>query len=211
MEVGSLRDEALFSHWMSRMPESRRKKAASFRFPEGRLQSLGVGILLYQAMERHGMDPAAVRIAETAGGQPFLPDEPAFHFSLSHAGAWAVCAVCGAPVGCDVEKSGRGSLRLAERFFHPEELEALRREAEPRNFDRLFTGLWTRKESYLKAVGQGLSLPMSSFSALSPGREVHYDGQDLAEGYAFSCCVLREERPVFVWIAPSEPDGPGQG
>ncbi len=199
MDVAPLSEEKLFSLWMNRMPESRKRKAASLRHAESQRLSLGVGILLFQALEKRGIDGTNTEIREGKYGRPFLPEYPEIHFSLSHAGKWALCAVCGCPVGCDAECFGRGKEGIVRRFFHPEEQEALSLEKNPGDWDRLFTRLWTRKESYLKATGRGLSLPMNSFSAVTGGKNILYDTRDTADGYAFSCCVLEAERAEFAW------------
>lgn len=193
MEVTPLSEEALFQQWLDRMPEYRRRKVLSMQFAEGQRLSLGVGVLLFQALERRGIDGKYVEILETEFGQPYFPQYPEIHFSLSHAGSWAMCAVSRQPVGCDVERTGRGDERLAKYCFAPEELEALGREKSRAAWDQQFTEIWTRKESYLKATGRGLSLQMKSFSSLASEEKVWYDEYPAAEGYVFSCCVLGDK------------------
>lgn len=201
MDVSGLSDPALFDAWLDRMPERRRQKVLSFRFEEGRRLSLGAGLLLYLALEKRGMDPGRALIRENEFGQPYLPGQPDFHFSLSHSGRWALCAVCGRPVGCDVEQEGRGREGIPKRFFHPEERALLAREADAAAWQRSFVRIWTRKESYLKAIGKGLSEPMNSFSALSPAPGVWYGEPEGApkEGCGFACCVIGGDRPEFEW------------
>lgn len=208
-EVSPLREEALFRRWLERMPEFRKRKILELRHAESQRLSLGVGILLFQAMERHGLRGNG-EIAEEVYGRPYLPGHPEFRFSLSHAGLWAVCAAGSVPVGCDVERAGRGQPRLVRRFFHRAEQEALAEKEDPAEWDRLFTRIWTRKESYLKATGRGLSIPMNSFSVLDPPSGVLYDEQDLAEGYAFSCCALADE-VRFEWKTVRFPETPENG
>lgn len=54
-------------------------------------------------------------------------------------------------------------LDIAERFFAPMEYRRLIRESKSRQLE-YFYDLWTLKESYLKATGAGLTLPLSSFA-----------------------------------------------
>jgi 4'-phosphopantetheinyl transferase len=116
---------------------------------------------------------AAVPLHYTAHGKPFLaePYTPV-KFNLSHAGDWALLAVsAGRELGVDIEQirplSDLDS--LARRFFAPAEqadLRALPPEQRPRAF---FT-CWTRKEAFIKAVGEGLSRPLDQFEVtLRPG------------------------------------------
>ncbi len=198
-ETTPLAEEGLFRDWISRMPDFRRRKVAAIRSAEGQRLSLGVGILLVQALERRGVDGQRAEIVEGAYGRQELSDYPKIHFSLSHAGNRVLCAICDQPVGCDVERTDRGDERIPGRFFHEEERRALEEIPERKEWERCFAHIWTRKESYLKATGMGLHQPMKSFSSLSPGDGVWYDEKDLADGYAFSCCVLGEREPEFSW------------
>jgi len=77
------------------------------------------------------------------------------HFSLSHGGSWAVCAVGETPLGVDVELP-RCSIAVARRWFHPEEVAAAE---DPDSLCRL----WTAKEAFVKALGTGFSTPLNSF------------------------------------------------
>jgi 4'-phosphopantetheinyl transferase len=65
-------------------------------------------------------------------------------------------------VGVDVETDRRDADRIpvAERFFAPIEVEAVKRS---RDVARAFYETWTAKESVIKAVGGGLSIDLASF------------------------------------------------
>ena len=201
MDVSPLADPALFADAMSRVPESRKQKIASFRHAESQRLSLGVGLLLVLALEEEGIDGMQVRIAEGQWGKPFLPDHPNLHFSLSHSGKWAMCALGNRPLGCDVEATGRGNEKLTKRFFHPEEQQALAVLAPDTRpeWQREFARIWTRKESWLKADGRGLSLGMESFSVLADQPGIHYSAMNGTDGYAFACCILSEACPQIEW------------
>jgi len=67
-------------------------------------------------------------------------------------------------VGVDVERIDRrcNTAGIAERFFAPFEQRALR-ECDPSRADEEFFSYWTLKESYIKAIGQGLAFPLERF------------------------------------------------
>src|SRR6185503_1727872 len=93
-------------------------------------------------------------------------------FNLSHSGALAlVAAARGRPVGVDVERHRPGveTLEIAARFFTPRELGALRAlDADGRVAG--FFLCWTRKEAYVKARGEGLTVPLDAFDvSCTPG------------------------------------------
>jgi 4'-phosphopantetheinyl transferase len=112
-----------------------------------------------------GRAPAELRFAVGEHGRPELLDAPV-RFNLSHTRGWAVLAVSGgADVGVDVEevRADRELIAVADRFFSPSETAELRALLAPRQPDRFFD-YWTLKESYIKARGLGLSLPLDQFS-----------------------------------------------
>jgi 4'-phosphopantetheinyl transferase len=106
-----------------------------------------------------GLDAQELLFTRTQHGKPFLSNAQAeIHFNLSHCNDLAVLAIsaCG-EVGVDIESaSERDYLKIAKRYFHDNELQALRDCTEA---DRkiLFYKLWTLKEAFFKATGGGIS------------------------------------------------------
>ncbi|WP_374090519.1 4'-phosphopantetheinyl transferase superfamily protein [Methylomicrobium lacus] len=104
--------------------------------------------------------PERLRFARHAHGKPYLPDFPDFAFNLSHtADRMAVVMSRGCRVGIDIEscKPRANLAALADKCFGAEEKAywlALPEAERLHSFYRF----WTRKEAFVKAVGQGLSL-----------------------------------------------------
>ena len=163
-----LRDEARFARLLETVPADRREKVLAFRVDGARRLSLGAGLLLNRALADAGFPPMEARVTEY--GKPYFPALPDFHFSLSHSGERVLCAVSAASVGCDIEKAERADLKIAQRFFHPAEREWLFSQPESEQ-DAAFCRLWTCKESFIKAIGLGLSQPLESFAVI-PGEPV---------------------------------------
>jgi 4'-phosphopantetheinyl transferase len=104
-----------------------------------------------------------------AHGRPELAMRPAhvpdLRFNLTHTNGLVACAVTvGRELGIDVEHIGRPlNFDVPERFFSQQEVEDLR--ALPKVEQRtVFFDYWTLKESYIKARGLGLALPLRHFS-----------------------------------------------
>ena len=96
----------------------------------------------------------------------------AISFNLSHANGLALYAVTSQRrIGIDLEHvcSGGTNDQIAERFFSRSEVSELRSlSGQQRN--RAFFDCWTRKESFTKALGSGLSTPLDQFEvSLKPG------------------------------------------
>jgi len=145
-------------------------------------------------------------------GKPFLKNSSDFHFNNSHAGAWIICAASDKEVGIDVEIVKPRTFDIAKRFFSQEEYEELMAKKEEERLDHFYS-LWTLKESYLKAVGKGLSLPLNDFTISIRGEETvlkdasgnrlntfSFRRYEIDKGYKLSVCAAGEivcEKLVF--------------
>lgn len=127
--------------------------------------------LLRRVLARHTqLDPDAIWFEQGPHGKPELsrahhPLLTQLRFNLSHSQDVAACAVTSCfDVGIDVEDPQRGApLDVADRFFSPSEVRELRSLPSESQPDRFFE-YWTLKESYIKAKGLGLALPLDGFS-----------------------------------------------
>jgi 4'-phosphopantetheinyl transferase len=99
-------------------------------------------------------------------GKPYLIGAEALSFNLSHSHDLAALAVAsGMVLGVDVERCRALTDRdgLIGRFFSTDEQAAYLALPEAER-DEGFFRLWTRKEAYIKALGEGLSCPLDSFT-----------------------------------------------
>lgn len=104
-----------------------------------------------------------VLLERDAKGKPFLPEYPGIHMNLSHSGRYVACAIGECPVGVDIEcHRSRKRPELVIKKFHPTE-RRLYRDTEKKNQERLLYDLWVLKESFMKAEGTGLGIPLDSF------------------------------------------------
>ncbi|QBF29679.1 4'-phosphopantetheinyl transferase superfamily protein [Thalassococcus sp. S3] len=116
--------------------------------------------------ERLDIAPRRVPIVAGWNGRPELAEGARPSFNLSHSGGRAIIAICDeGDVGVDIERQRprRSASRLAERLFAEEERTALAA-LEPACFSLAFTELWTLKEAFIKATGEGLARPLNSFA-----------------------------------------------
>ena len=146
------------------LPDDSAKKAARFKHDVNAQRKI-IGELLVRATlcKTFNLDNKSISFDYSEKKKPFLKDRNSIHFNISHSGDWVVCAVAEKEVGIDVEKIHKINLNIARRFFAPEEVKHLFELPEKAQFDYFFD-LWTLKESYLKALGTGLTKPLSSFT-----------------------------------------------
>lgn len=165
-EVG----EDLLRAYVPLLTEAERAKAGRFYFPADRNRHVISRALLRTVLPGYlGIPHQALSFRCDRFGRPSLDNPQALacglDFNLSHtAGLIALAATCHTAVGVDVENSSRRqpAMELAARFFSPDEVASLRTFAgDALNLE--FYRHWTLKESYLKAYGVGLSLPLDQF------------------------------------------------
>lgn len=139
------------------------ERAAAFRFERDRRRFI-VGRGLLRALLAAYVDgsPAELSLRYGRHGKPELDAEGAPRFNVTHSGGLALFAFSAAAVGVDVEIIAAEPPGVAERVFSPRELAELRT-LDGRRRDRGFLCGWTRKEAFVKARGDGLSLPLDAF------------------------------------------------
>jgi 4'-phosphopantetheinyl transferase len=146
-----------------------RERAARFKFPTPCNQFVISRVLLRQALGRYRrIDARDIRFLTSANGKPELAESCDLRFNLSHSDGVTVFAFARhRQVGVDVERirQDTNALELAERFFSPPEVQWLRSQPADQLIPSFFV-CWTAKEAYIKAQGEGLSLPLSSFGVL---------------------------------------------
>ncbi len=99
-----------------------------------------------------GMD-SLPEILRAEGGKPFFRDHPERHFSLSHSGDFALCALSDAPVGADIEAVRPRKEGLPGYAFQGADY--ARYLELGGNWEAFYT-LWTEVESIVKYTGEGL-------------------------------------------------------
>jgi 4'-phosphopantetheinyl transferase len=151
-----------------------RERADRFRFERDRSRYTVARGLLRTIIGRYlGCAPEAVRFEYGPFGKPMLAGAAGPWFNVSHSGAAALFGFSSsAELGVDIEleRIEVDRERIARRFFSPIEAAAL--EALPEDERaRAFLSCWTRKEAFIKARGDGMSLALDSFDVtLGPGQ-----------------------------------------
>jgi 4'-phosphopantetheinyl transferase len=143
-----------------------RERAHRFRVERPRTEFVVTrGTLRTLLAQYLGSTPQEVQFRYEVRGKPALEGESGLRFNVSHTDGLALMAfVLRRAIGIDVENLGRevDAQRLAERFFSEREAKALKR-LNREELRAAFFRCWTRKEAYIKAKGDGLSLPLHQF------------------------------------------------
>jgi len=204
-----LREE---SHIRELLDDSRKEKVARLKNDSARIQSIAAGMLLKVGTSlflegkaekyMYGYDDRDYLISheellEHLSSADQVPCGEIYS-NLSHSGEYVALAVGNIPVGIDVEHKSDNDFKVTQRMFTKRDQDYIF--GDMLDAKRRFRDIWTIKESFLKCLGIGISVPLSSFDAtfdryggegviLSGKIEVSEDAPDKLQGldhYRFS-------------------------
>jgi 4'-phosphopantetheinyl transferase len=158
-----------------------RSRAGRFAFERDRRRYIVARARLRQLLgERLGVAPGSLQFVYNPHGKPALARRPGqrdLRFNVSHSGELAAYAFAeGRDVGVDVEavRELPDADDIAMRFFSRRERAAYMR-LPARERPQGFFNCWTRKEAFIKALGEGLSHPLERFDvSLAPGEPARF-------------------------------------
>ena len=147
-------------------------KQQRFRFEKDRHSALITRAFVRDLLSRYAdVSPTDWTFIKGAKDKPEIVDPPIpLRFNISHTNNLIICAVMlNDDIGCDVENTQRSSdvLSIAKYSFSESEINDLVMQPTMQKTSRFFD-YWTLKESYIKAWGLGLSIPLKDFSFALP-------------------------------------------
>ncbi len=184
LHMGESLPPTIRAEWESLVDASRLRRVRACKHAANAEQSLCGEILARYALGRElHRAPSALALGRRPSGKPELVSPAGPHFSVSHAGRLAVCAVADSPVGADVEgKTVKES--LTPWFCHPNELILQASDPDPA---RLRLRLWTLKESWVKCLETGVGRHMADLDLAEAVR----GAEDCDIAFTRSGCAFR--------------------
>lgn len=191
-------------------------RANRFHFPIDRGHFVAArGILRHLLAAYLHRSPADLQFAYRPRGKPYLllkPSDPPISFNISHAHGTALLAFSlGRELGVDLERirPDIASEEIASRYFAPAELAELQSLPASQRAEAFFL-CWTRKEAYIKALGDGLQIPLASFRvSLTPNQPEILESADAsrwtlrslspAQGYAAALVAEGHDWQLSHW------------
>jgi len=204
-------DKIRFEKLMTCVSNEKRERIRRFRKYDDALRSLiGDVLARYLICRRLKVKNKDIVFDANEYGKPFLKNFSDIEFNISHSGKWVTCCLDTHPTGIDIEQIRHIDMSIAQRFFSEEEYKYLMSKSIVER-EAFFYDLWTLKESYIKAVGRGLSIPLNSFTinikddyitiCTVHGTDKYFAKQYcIDKGYKMAVCSGKNEFPPGVDI-----------
>lgn len=175
-----------FYRLLNFVSENRKESVQKFHFDIDKKLSLYSELLVrYIVCRELQISNDKIKFLHGKHGKPYIIDFPNFHYNISHTHSAIAAAFSDSPVGIDIEKIRIAETEIAKRFFAETEIKYV--------FDNYteidihFFDIWTKKESYVKYTGYGLSTPLNSFDVCAEPLVNKIQTFEIM-GYVISCC-----------------------
>ncbi|OAB26550.1 hypothetical protein PMSD_25550 [Paenibacillus macquariensis subsp. defensor] len=199
VNINTAIDPSLIRQMIPYLSTDRQNKVARLRMFDDVHRSVIAELLIRSLIiDQLNIPNRNIKFGENTYHKPYLQSHSTFEFNLSHSGEWVACAIDHHCVGIDIEQMKSSNLDIAKRFFTPREYEDLMQKdgSEQRNY---FYKLWTLKESYIKAVGKGLHIPLDSFSMdINDKNEITMDKEENDIPYFFNTSPVNSDYMLSV-------------
>lgn len=179
----NLKNSDLLLRYKGLLTEAETTKQQRYRFEKDQHDALITRAFIRDLLSHYAdIRPEDWRFEKGEKDKPEIINAPIpLRFNLSHTDELIICAVTlHEDIGCDVENMTRNNdiLSIADRYFSATETQELFSLPEDIQRDRFFD-YWTLKESYIKAWGLGLSIPLGDFSFNIGQPTLNSDGKPL--------------------------------
>jgi 4'-phosphopantetheinyl transferase len=148
------------------------------------------------------LQPNQIAFETSANGKPFIAGSNSqnLHFNVSHSGNWIMIGIANTELGVDVEQ--------VKPKFEYHDILALNFSADEityitqhQSIERFFL-LWTRKEAFLKATGQGLNNNLVDFSCLDGLKTADSHLVATTKNWFINSFKLQEGYPASITVSP---------
>lgn len=201
IESDRLLEDTLFFRLLQFVSIEKKERILKFRFKKDAEHCLLADLLArFLIMRRTGLVMEKIEFCYNQYKKPYIKQKEPY-FNTSHSGNMILGAIGSREIGIDIEEMKEIDLDIAKRFFCQEEFEYI--VSAGTNKLQLFFEIWTKKESYIKAVGKGLSLPLNSFNVLDEvimnnGSRYCTKSLHIISGYAAALCTPKVDLDINI-------------
>lgn len=186
-------DKGIDRSLMKLVSQQKQARIERFRHKRDAMRCL-LGDLLsrYALCAKSGLRNHQLKFDVNPYNKPFLAEPAGFHYNISHSGKWVVCAVGDQPVGIDIEQVKEIDLDVANTVFTKEEYDSFIDQDQEHRLSYFYT-MWVIKESYMKADGRGMSLPLKSFTIKINDCKILIDTENELKACFFKTYIIDDQ------------------
>ena len=195
-------------HTMQELPLSIQEDILKYKNVQDHALSIGGKLLLQQLMEDEGYERDILKgLCYEPPVKPYFSAGP--NFNISHSGDLVICVVSkGSSVGVDVEQVRVTDINAYRDNFTVAEWTTINYSADK---ESAFYRMWVRKEALVKAIGEGMQMPLNTVDVCND--KIVIDGTpyylyDIFVGDGYKGCVCSsgvEEVDVLEGPLPASP------
>jgi len=176
-------DTSYFSGLFPLLSPEKKTSIKSFSNREDALRSLtGEWLARKVISAKLNIPLEKIVIAADAKGKPVLLGGE-IHFNISHSGRWVVLVVDERPAGIDVEQIRQMDVDLLIDSVFTEEEKKYILSGSGKDKTYRFFEMWTLKESLMKAIGEGLTLPLKDYAIIKDNDKIKLFSKDTNQYY----------------------------
>ncbi|MDL2141601.1 4'-phosphopantetheinyl transferase superfamily protein [Flavobacterium tructae] len=149
-------DQGILKYYLEFLPQKFRQEVLKYRRWDDRYNCLFGKLMVCMGSHILGNNTFEFdKIVKDIYGKPYMLDS-SFNFNISHSGNTVVCVFSKQQIGVDIEEINEINYSLFENVFSTQEFAEINRDG----LDKFYE-FWTRKESVIKAIGKGMSIPLT--------------------------------------------------
>ncbi|WP_428231972.1 4'-phosphopantetheinyl transferase family protein [Flavobacterium sp.] len=149
-------DQDILKYYLEFLPPKMKQEVLKYRKLDDKYNCLFGKLMICMGSYMLGYNSFDFeKIIKDNYGKPYM-SESNFNFNISHSGNTVVCVFSKQEIGIDIEEINEIDYSLFDNVFSSRELAEINNEG----LDKFYE-LWTKKESVIKAIGKGMSIPLT--------------------------------------------------
>lgn len=185
-KIKPLRDEKKYDFYFHRLPKNRQRRAKGHLHKDDKIRSVAAFTLLMKLLNDDRITYQNSDFKIDKNGKLYLANSKV-HLNIAHGGKYVIAGISNYPIGVDVEniKREKRYRQIVDLVFNPEEKRKFRRSFRKKRF---FYRAWTTKESYVKCIGKGLQVGMTTIDIPSLEKEGYHFKLFFLKNHQFAIC-----------------------
>ncbi|MCQ2796120.1 MAG: 4'-phosphopantetheinyl transferase superfamily protein [Bacilli bacterium] len=183
-KIDPLYNQEKYLAYYQALPKTRQKRTDNYVDAEDRMRSVAAFTLLLKLLNDNKVSYQNDDFKIDQYGKLYLVNSDVY-LNLSHSGSYVIAAISDAPVGVDVEHIEKNH-KIKELIKYVLDNKEIEEFSKSKNQIKDFYLMWTKKESYTKCIGKGLSAGMNTIN-INKIKDFHFKCFD-KENHQFAIC-----------------------